>query len=759
MSAQLEDRYSLKLPLGRNVAGAVWHAEPKDGGAPVAVALLDLEDVEDRTLRKRAATRFRRDLSLLRQLNHPNVVRVLDVGRSKEGHPYAAMERLDGVSLTDWLEPSPSGSERVRLATGLLEGLDAAHRSGVIHGDLEPGNVLIAAGDTPKLIAFGLNRALARQTHSGWIETSGVSRTLTFRAPEQAAGRGGRSVDIYGAGLLLHLICSGELPKDGRSTLRETAARLPAGLVAVIERALHEDPEERHPSIAAMRKGWADAVSVARDAVRSAVGGFRSDSTPPRPDDESGSRTSLIPTDDEETGRPSLLSVGVALPEEDDEDSLDDAPAAPKALGRIPLKQRAVPRRVAAVEVSENIALQAADKPVDARSGLGPKKDADVAAAEMAPPSAPADASSTKTPAAKVAAKTPAGDTAAAKAPAAKAAAKTPVAKAAAKAPAAKAAAKTPAGATAAPKAPASAVAGAKAGAAPAEAKDAAETGAESSDLASIPPSRRNVIATPPPAPAPRTIAERFSNPPPASDGDEDRTSDDGLDRISLSDALEDGLFTGEGGEDEGEDVERISLSDALAPTDPQPVPRVPKAAPVPQAAPVRKAAPLAPAAPVPAAPVPAGEEPSSNGWLLGVAAIALIGAGGWYVAQQGNAVEPNVANAPSDDSTANPVAETTASNETSAPEPAAPAEPAEPASIRLHGVPTDARAFLDDDFIGAQTSGPLTVSVPQDGERHEISVRVGDDTRWTRSLVATEPLDLLVVIEGLEAAPEPEPE
>ncbi|MEM7608506.1 MAG: hypothetical protein AAF411_24395, partial [Myxococcota bacterium] len=261
------------------------------------------------------------------------------------------------------------------------------------------------------------------------------------------------------------------------------------------------------------------------------------------------------------------------------------------------------------------------------------------------------------------------------------------------------------------------------------------------------------------PAPAPRTIAERFSNPPPASDGDEDRTSDDGLDRISLSDALEDGLFTGEGGEDEGEDVERISLSDALAPTDPQPVPRVPKAAPVPQAAPVRKAAPLAPAAPVPAAPVPAGEEPSSNGWLLGVAAIALIGAGGWYVAQQGNAVEPNVANAPSDDSTANPVAETTASNETSAPEPAAPAEPAEPASIRLHGVPTDARAFLDDDFIGAQTSGPLTVSVPQDGERHEISVRVGDDTRWTRSLVATEPLDLLVVIEGLEAAPEPEPE
>ena len=90
MHAQLEDLYSLKLPLGRNLAGAVWKAETLKGGKPVAVAVLDLEDLSDPDLRKRMATRFRRDMGLLRRVNHPHVVRVFDVGRTREGLPFAA---------------------------------------------------------------------------------------------------------------------------------------------------------------------------------------------------------------------------------------------------------------------------------------------------------------------------------------------------------------------------------------------------------------------------------------------------------------------------------------------------------------------------------------------------------------------------------------------------------------------------------------------------------------------------------------------
>ena len=73
MHAQLEDLYSLKLPLGRNLAGAVWQAEALKGGKPAAIAVLDLENLTDPDLRKRTATRFRRDMGLLQKVNHPHV--------------------------------------------------------------------------------------------------------------------------------------------------------------------------------------------------------------------------------------------------------------------------------------------------------------------------------------------------------------------------------------------------------------------------------------------------------------------------------------------------------------------------------------------------------------------------------------------------------------------------------------------------------------------------------------------------------------
>ncbi len=316
MPAQLEDLYSLTIPLGRNITGAVWQAEPVDGGDAVAVAVLDLEHVQDPELRRRATTRFRRDVGLLRNVDHPNIVRIVGVGRSKAGHPYAAMELIEGVGLDDWLDQERSGAERIRLATAILTGLEAAHHAGVVHGDLEPGNVLVQGDDTPKLIAFGLNRTLARQAHPGWQENSGVCRSLVFSAPEQAEGTGGRRADVYGAGMLLHQVCSGALPLGGRATLREGAPRLPAGLAAVIERALSKDPAERHPTVGRMRRAWVDAASVGRKAIEAAHDGFG-----PEPALGSGPMLGLIDADDEgsDEGRPSVMSVGIALADEDEE--------------------------------------------------------------------------------------------------------------------------------------------------------------------------------------------------------------------------------------------------------------------------------------------------------------------------------------------------------------------------------------------------------------------------------------------------------
>ena len=142
---------------------------------------------------------------------------------------------------------------------------------------------------------------------------------------------GGHSADLFATGVLLHLICSDELPSDEGSTLRESAPKLPAGLIAVIERALVKDPAERHPNVGAMRRAWLAAAKVGRDAVVAATSGFRSEakarptalSSPPtvgvalsveEPDDLDDD------LDEEDTGRPSLMPVGIALADEDSED-------------------------------------------------------------------------------------------------------------------------------------------------------------------------------------------------------------------------------------------------------------------------------------------------------------------------------------------------------------------------------------------------------------------------------------------------------
>lgn len=341
MHAQLEDLYSLKLPLGRNLAGAVWQAETLKGGKLAAIAVLDLEDLSDPDLRKRTATRFRRDMGLLQKVNHPHVVRVINVGRTRAGRPFAAMEHVDGENLHDWLNGDHSGADRIRVASGLLDGLQAAHRAGVTHGDLEPGNVLMTRDGMPKLIGFGLNRTLARQSHPEWREESGLAKTLAYRAPEEAMGMGGQSADLYATGILLHLICSGELPADGGSTLRENAPRLPAGLVAVIERVLVRNPQERHPNIAAMRRAWMDAAKVAREGIEGATTGFRAHGKPamrplsappavgvalamPVDDEDEVDELDEQALDEMEMGRASLMPVGIAVVAEDDDDDDDD---------------------------------------------------------------------------------------------------------------------------------------------------------------------------------------------------------------------------------------------------------------------------------------------------------------------------------------------------------------------------------------------------------------------------------------------------
>lgn len=307
MPAQLDDHFTLGLPLGRNAAGAVWQGEDKRDESMVAIAMVDLEEVPDKALGRRLSTRFRRDLELLRKVDHPNVARVTEVGRDAEGRPFAAMEFVDGENLGDWLREDRTGAQRVTIADGLLAGIEAAHRVGVTHGDLEPGNVLITNEGVPKVIGFGLNRALARQAEPGWDANSGVARSLSYRAPEQARGTGGTRTDVYALGLLLHRLLLDRLPHEPGGS-----RGLPEAIGTVVRKALANDPAERHVSVWAMRKAWGDAVTESRAAVDAATKGFGELDAEPTRGGVVVDEPSVVIADDLPA-----VSSGVEVPEED----------------------------------------------------------------------------------------------------------------------------------------------------------------------------------------------------------------------------------------------------------------------------------------------------------------------------------------------------------------------------------------------------------------------------------------------------------
>ncbi len=310
MPAQLDDHFTLGLPLGRNAAGAVWQGEDKRDERTVAIAMVDLEDVEDKALGRRLSTRFRRDLELLRKVDHPNVARVTEVGRDAEGRPFAAMEFVEGENLGDWLREERTGAARVAVGDGLLSGLEAAHRVGVTHGDLEPGNVLVTGEGVPKVIGFGLNRALARQAEPGWDTNSGVARSLSYRAPEQARGTGGTRTDVYALGLLLHQLLLDRLPHEPGGS-----KGLPEAIGVVLRKALATDPAERHVSVWAMRKAWGDAITESREAIDGATKGFGELDAEPTRGGVVVDEPSIVISDD--LGATDAVSAGVQVPEEE----------------------------------------------------------------------------------------------------------------------------------------------------------------------------------------------------------------------------------------------------------------------------------------------------------------------------------------------------------------------------------------------------------------------------------------------------------
>jgi serine/threonine-protein kinase len=254
--------YRIEARLGQGGMGIVYRAVHDDGRVAALKVLRD-ELGADQAFR----TRLAREARAAAEVDHPNLAPVLEVGEA-DGRLYLAVGYVAGRSLAERLAaggPLPV-ADLVRLAVQVGGGLDALHRRGIVHRDVKPANILLAADGTAVLGDFGLakNRAWTVLTRPGQ-----VLGTLDYLAPELIRGEPASPLsDLYALGCVLYECLAGAPPFAGRGVLRIGMAHLeeepgdpaagrddvPPALSWTVRQVLAKDPARRPPGTAALAR-------------------------------------------------------------------------------------------------------------------------------------------------------------------------------------------------------------------------------------------------------------------------------------------------------------------------------------------------------------------------------------------------------------------------------------------------------------------------------------------------------------------------
>lgn len=262
------DRYRVERLLGTGGMGTVYQAFDPALGRTVALKFLHRNDPQQ-------AERFLREARSQARINHPNICPVHEVGEV-EGRPYIAMRYVDGRSLAEVWPELPVES-RIRLMRDVALAVHAAHKSGLIHRDLKPGNVLVeaadgrlgeASGESSGLHPFVVDFGLAQdQDEPGLTRTGMITGTPAYLSPEQAQGEPlDRRSDVYSLGVMLYEVLSGQPPfqaatpaallvrllQEEPPPLRKRAAAVPRDLETIVMKCLEKDPARRYDSARAL---------------------------------------------------------------------------------------------------------------------------------------------------------------------------------------------------------------------------------------------------------------------------------------------------------------------------------------------------------------------------------------------------------------------------------------------------------------------------------------------------------------------------
>ncbi len=267
----LSERYELQDRLGSGGMSNVYRATDRILERTVAVKVLAEHLSDD----ERFVARFRREALAVAKLIHPNIVQVYDTGVDQDRH-FIVMEYVEGRSGAQILqrESKVEPAQTVEIGIQSCAGLDYAHRHGIIHRDVKPGNLMVVGGPagngremSVKLTDFGIARA-AEQTRI--TQVGSVVGTAAYLAPEQVRGEEATPAsDVYALGVVLYQFLTGRLPYEGAS-LAELAVRqqnerplaprtyneeVSETLSTAVLRALEGEPERRYLSAAQLAEG------------------------------------------------------------------------------------------------------------------------------------------------------------------------------------------------------------------------------------------------------------------------------------------------------------------------------------------------------------------------------------------------------------------------------------------------------------------------------------------------------------------------
>jgi len=255
-------RYQIIEELGKGGMGKVYKAHDTEIKEKVALKLLKPEIAAD----KKTIERFQNELKFARKISHRNVCRMYDLNK-EEGSYYITMEYVPGEDLKNTIRRvGPLGAGKtIFIAKQVCEGLEEAHRLGVVHRDLKPQNIMIDKEGNARIMDFGIARSL---TAKGITGAGVMIGTPEYMSPEQAEVKEvDQRSDIYSLGVILYEMVTGRVPFEGETPLgiamkhksevpkdpKELNAQIPDDLSRVILRCMEKDKEKRYQSAGEVR--------------------------------------------------------------------------------------------------------------------------------------------------------------------------------------------------------------------------------------------------------------------------------------------------------------------------------------------------------------------------------------------------------------------------------------------------------------------------------------------------------------------------